>query len=395
MFRSFVLFAHKSLCESLFGFIAHEPHRGEGFFITYRMHEMSPIRFGRNSLHTTLRAIRTRTKLPSRISNSSRTALVTGGAGFIGSNLCRELLARGYAVFAVDNYITGRKENLKPLLTNPQFRFFKLDIVHEVFPKSFAKHPLDFIFHLACPTGVPNIEHMGEEMLLTSSIGTRNVLEIARLHRAKVIFTSSCEVYGNSKVFPQSEDYPGNVNPIGPRSPYEEGKRFSESLIVAYARKYGIKANIVRIFNTYGPGMSPKDKRVIPQFLRSLANGEPIRIYGNGKQSRTHLYIDDLIRGLLLVSAKGAPVEVYNIGGSKAMTVEALARIMMRITKRPKRISFEPHFVEDHFRRLPSVEKIKRLGWRQTVTLEQGMRRMIDSYGPIAETRGIRSNKEG
>jgi len=201
---------------------------------------------------------------------NNQSVLITGGAGFIGRNLCQALLAKDYQVYVVDNLITGRIENIEPLLKNKKFHFFKLDIIKSKFKKIFSYIPLKQIYHLACPTGVPNIQKFAKEMTLVNSLGTINVLELVRKHKAKLIFASSCEVYGEPKVFPQGESYCGNVDPIGPRSPYEEGKRFSEALIATYLKKYNLDARILRIFNTYGPGMSLEDQRVIPRFLKSI-----------------------------------------------------------------------------------------------------------------------------
>jgi len=271
---------------------------------------------------------------PHRQEYGNTSVLVTGGAGFIGSNLCRTLLERGFVVYAVDNFITGREENITPLLENARFHFTKIDVTDTVFYERFADIPVDYVYHLACPTGVPNIKILGEQMLLTSAIGTKNTLQIAQLHNARLLFTSSSEIYGEPEAFPQHEDYTGNVNPIGPRSAYEEGKRFSESMIALYVRKYGINARIVRLFNTYGPGMSLLDQRVIPQFLNSILQGSDLLVYGDGNQTRTHLYVDDLIRALFLVMEGGNDGEVYNIGGEIPITVRQLAESILKIISR-------------------------------------------------------------
>lgn len=307
-------------------------------------------------------------------------ALVTGGAGFVGSNLCRFLLAAGYRVIAVDNLITGRKKNLAALRVNPQFQFNQVDIVDQSFVSAFQRTPLDVIFHLACPTGVPNIQRYGEEMLLTNSVGTKHVLDLARRHGAAIVFTSSCEVYGQPAVFPQHEQYHGNVDPIGPRSAYEEGKRFAESLIVSLSKKYELKAKIVRIFNAYGPHMSPHDQRVIPRFLRSVSTDTALTIYGDGTQERTFLYIEDLIHGLLLVHQHGQPYEVYNLGSDQTITINELASLILKLTGRANGIAHLPHFIEDHYRRLPSLEKIRSLGWQPIVQLEDGLQKMMRAW---------------
>lgn len=317
----------------------------------------------------------------SRTLNGGTSVLVTGGAGFIGSHLCRVLLTRGHEVYAVDNEITGRRENIVPLLDHERFHFVPMDIVSASFPRYFKDRSFHQVYHLACPTGVPNIRLLAEEMLRTCSIGTLHVLELARRHRAAAVLASSCEVYGQPEVFPQSESYHGNVDPIGPRSPYEEGKRFAESVFAMYARKYGVDAKIIRFFNVYGPGMSPQDQRVIPRFLWGIAGKNHLTVYGNGEQTRTFLYIDDLIHGLLLIMRKGRAAEAYNIGGRTQITIKALARLMLKLTKFEDGITFTPHFIEDHRGRQPSLEKIAVLGWRQTVSLEEGLKRMIAAWG--------------
>lgn len=312
--------------------------------------------------------------------------LITGGAGFIGSHLCKILLNKGHKVICVDNLITGDKKNINNLFKNSNFKFIELDIAKDSLalsgkPGQFS-HPkddqplaetLNYIFHLACPTGVPNLVTLAEEMLLVNSLGTRNVLELARKTKAKVLFASSSEVYGDPQVFPQTEEYTGNVSPIGIRSPYEEGKRFSESLVIMYVRKYNIDARIVRIFNTYGEGMSNKDSRVIPKFLRQVKIGESLTVEGKGEQTRTFCYVDDLIDGLILVLNKGLSGEVYNIGSDKEIRIFDLAKLTIKITKSKSKIKFIKRPTHDHKRRLPDIGKIKKLGWRPKVTLEKGI----------------------
>ena len=310
-----------------------------------------------------------------------RTTLVTGGAGFIGTHLTETLLARGDDVYVVDNFITGERENVLAFLEHDRYHFSQLDITTPAFLAEYATIPFGQIFHLACPTGVPNIEKLSMEMLFACSVGTLNVMEVARAQGATVLFTSSCEVYGEPLVSPQTDCYTGNVNPTGPRCAYEEGKRFSESTVATYVRKYGIDAKIVRIFNTYGPGMSRRDERVLPRFLRSIQKGEPLTIYGNGSQQRTFLYIEDLIQALLLVIEEGETGEVYNIGGTEPVSIRDLASLVIAMTSHSTGVQFLPHFTEDHSQRLPDTAKLAALGWRQQVSLTQGLRQMIEAYG--------------
>ncbi|RJR13363.1 NAD-dependent epimerase/dehydratase family protein [Candidatus Parcubacteria bacterium] len=306
--------------------------------------------------------------------------LVTGGGGFIGSNLCRTLLKEGHRVVAIDNLITGKAENTVSLLTNPNFLFIEKDITDPSFLHTFEKEKFDYIYHLACPTGVPNLTILAEEMLRTCSIGTLHVLELAKLHGSRVLYASSAEVYGDPEVFPQTESYTGNADPVGPRSAYEEGKRFSESCVVMYVRRHAISGVIVRIFNTYGPGMSLDDTRVIPQFIKSVRDEKPFRIYGEGTQTRAHLFIDDLLRGLQLVMEKGEAGEAYNVGSATPMTIRNLADLLISLTNHKAGIDFQPHFISDHGGREPSVEKVKKLGWKQEVQLKEGLEKMIATY---------------
>lgn len=308
---------------------------------------------------------------------SREVILITGGAGFIGSNLCRILLTEGYDVHAVDNLITGSLSNITELLGDTRFHFHEMDICDSEFLNAFRTVPIGKIFHLACPTGVRNIMPLGEEMILTCSIGTRHALEVARATGASLVYSSSAEVYGNPLMFPQEEGYSGNVHPTGARSAYEEGKRFGEALVKLYALKYSVSAKIVRIFNTFGPGMSLSDQRVIPQFLRALLSGEPLTIYGDGSQTRTYLYIDDLIRGLRLALERGQAGEVYNVGGMREMTVKELAEKVLSLSGHASSIAFVPHFIEDHSRRCPSTARIRALGWAPQVDLDEGLTRMM------------------
>lgn len=311
----------------------------------------------------------------------NKKVLVAGGSGFIGSNLSRALLDAGASVDCVDSLITGRIESIDSLRSHRRFRYFKFDITDRDFFNTFSKEHYDEIYHLACPTGVPNIQLYGEEMLKTCSIGTDNILRLACTHNAKVLYASSAEVYGDPEVFPQHEEYSGNVHPTGPRSAYEEGKRFSEALVRAYVEKYQLDAKIVRIFNTFGIGMSPDDTRVIPRFLKLIKEGKKIVIYGDGTQTRTHLYVDDLIAGLMMVLENGCAGEVYNVGGDKQLTIADLAELIKSLTTLTVDVEYQPHFIEDHSGRHPMVSKVKELGWDPHIDVTEGLVRMLPSYG--------------
>ncbi|MGI9305662.1 MAG: NAD-dependent epimerase/dehydratase family protein [Gammaproteobacteria bacterium] len=316
----------------------------------------------------------------------SRSVLITGGAGFIGSNLASLLLGRDYYVDCVDNLITGNMDSINPLRSN-KFRFFKVDITSPEFHQACGEHHYDYIYHLACPTGVPNIKKLGEEMLRTCSVGTDNALRLALMHGSGLLYTSSAEVYGNPEVFPQEENYHGNVDPIGARSAYEEGKRFSEALLVHYVRTYGMNARIVRIFNAFGPGMSMTDQRVIPQFIKRIKQGEKVVIYGDGSQTRTLLYVDDLVEGLKLVMEEGAAGEVYNIGGTKQLSINELSELIGRLTPHKVDVEFQPHFIEDHIGREPAVSKVRGLGWEPRTDVLDGLKNMLALHGLLAEDR--------
>lgn len=311
-----------------------------------------------------------------------KKVLITGGAGFIGSNLCKTLLDKGYVVIAVDNLITSSEENIQKLSHRENFTFIKHDVVNP-FSKSLLAEiaGVDSIFHLACPTGVPNIETLGEEMIRTCSEGTRNVLEVARINKAKLLLTSSSEIYGDPLVRPQKETYTGNVDPIGLRSPYEEGKRIAETWVELYVRKYATDAKIVRIFNTYGPQMSMADSRVIPNFVASLKNGKPLTVQGEGLQKRTFCYVDDLIHGFITVIEKGKAGDVYNVGSDQEITIIELARLLSKLAGKDAPITFIDRPSHDHQQRLPDLEKIMSLGWKMNVTLEEGLKKTLQSYG--------------
>jgi nucleoside-diphosphate-sugar epimerase len=313
--------------------------------------------------------------------------LVAGGAGFIGSNLARALLARGMEVDCVDDLSTGRQNNISDLKRDPSFRFIRLDVSNAKGCARLLRRHYSEIYHLACPTGVPNIEILGEEMLLSSSAGTYNLLRIARRTGARFLFTSTAEAYGDPQVFPQPESYAGNVDPVGPRSAYEEAKRFGEALTCYYGRKHAIDVRIIRIFNTYGPRMSPDDQRVIPQMIGSLIHGEPVSIYGDGSQTRTFMHVNDLVAGLLTVMGRGRNGEVYNIGGSQQLTIKALFDAVKKATGLRGRAIFEKHFISDHRGRWPDTSKVEALGWKQKVSLEEGLREIYAEFLSTFELR--------
>jgi len=306
--------------------------------------------------------------------------LITGGAGFVGSNLAAKLIAQKHKVIAVDNFITSARENIEGLLANPNFEFHELDVTNLEFKNKFInwESKIDQVYNLACPTGVSNLTRLAEEMIDTCSVGAKQILEVAKKHQAKVVITSTAEIYGDPQRFPQTEDYTGNVDPVGKRSAYEEGKRFKEALAAMFVRKYKLDVKIVRLFNAYGPGMSVNDPRVHPHMIRQVLNGLPPIVYGDGLQTRTFCYIDDTINAMQLVMKNGEAGQVYNIGSDQPISMKELAEKIIQLTGAKLRIGYQQHFINDHHNRLPGLDKIKALGWERKINLEEGTKRTIE-----------------
>jgi len=319
--------------------------------------------------------------------------LVTGGAGFIGSALSKSLIDDGYKVFCIDNLITGDKKNIEELLKNPRFEFIEQDITKPVqsstlrqrFGQEFKVQSLDFIFHLASPAS-PNkkskrsyINHPIETML-ANSVGTYNLLNLARESNASFLYASSSEIYGDPKVSPQREDYWGHVNPNGIRSVYDEAKRFGESLCLAYFRKYKVNARIVRIFNTYGPNMMIDDGRVVSNFINQAITNSKITVYGEGTQTRSFCYIDDMVDGLKkALFLKNTVGEVINLGNPDERTIIDLAKLIKEIVGSSSNIIFEELPEDDPKSRKPDISKAKRLlDWTPRVSLKEGLKKTID-----------------
>jgi len=300
--------------------------------------------------------------------------LVTGGAGFIGSHLCDRLIADGCDVICLDNYFTGSKDNVRHLIGNPRFELVRHDITTPYYAE------VDKIFNLACPASPVYYQYNPIKTLKTSIYGTLNMLGLAKRVRAKILQASTSEVYGDPSIHPQVESYWGNVNPIGIRSCYDEGKRAAETLCMDYHRQHGIRVKIIRIFNTYGPRMNPNDGRVVSNFIVQALKGEDITIYGSGQQTRSFQYIDDLVEGMVRMMNTGddftGPV---NIGNPGEFSMLELAQETLRLTGSQSRLVYQPLPQDDPRQRKPDISlACERLnGWQPTVPLEEGLRKTI------------------
>jgi dTDP-glucose 4,6-dehydratase len=301
---------------------------------------------------------------------------VTGGAGFIGSHLCESFLSQGHEVLCMDNYSTGAKNNIAPFLKNPRFRF----IDHNVSRYIEVPEPLDFILHFASPASPVDYLELPIPTLKVGALGTHNTLGLAKAKDAVFLLASTSEVYGDPLMRPQTEDYWGNVNPIGPRGVYDEAKRFAEAMTMAYHRYHGLKTRIVRIFNTYGPRMRLLDGRVVPNFIMQALKGEPLTVYGEGQQTRSFQYVDDLVAGLnkLLHAEYHLPV---NIGNPNEMTVLEFAKKIIEITGSKSTIIYKPLPEDDPQVRQPDISRAKEiLGWEPKVNLELGLQKTIEYF---------------
>ena len=302
--------------------------------------------------------------------------VVTGGSGFLGSHLCEALLVRGDVVVCVDNLSSGRLSNVEHLLGNPRFTFVQADVSLALD----VDGPVDAVAHLASPASPNDYHSRPLETLAVGSRGTENCLELARRHSVRVVLASTSEVYGDPLVHPQTESYFGNVNPTGPRSVYDEAKRFAEALSAAYRRTCGVDAGIVRIFNTYGPRMRPHDGRVVSSFVTQALAGAPLTIYGDGAQTRSFCYVDDLVRGLVAMLDCSEPGPV-NLGNPEERTVGELAALVLAMTGSRSPVVHLPLPVEDPTRRRPVIDLAEeRLGWSPQVSTEEGLRRTIDWF---------------
>ena len=304
------------------------------------------------------------------------TAVVTGGAGFLGSHLCDHLVSKGYRVICIDNLDTGSLQNVEHL-RGDEFLFINQDVtLHLDIPE-----PVDVVFHLAALASPIDYLRMPLHSLKVGSYGTHNALGLAKWKRARFLISSTSEVYGDPQVHPQPETYWGNVNPIGPRGVYDEAKRYSEAMAVAYHTQQGVDTSIARIFNTYGPRMRPSDGRAVPTFVRQALEGKPLTVFGDGTQTRSFCYVDDLIRGLVALAESGEHLPV-NLGNPAEFTLNELAEVVLRITGSKSELVYEALPVDDPQVRQPDITRARQLlGWEPKIQLEEGLQRMLPSFG--------------
>ncbi|HEY8224772.1 MAG TPA: UDP-glucuronic acid decarboxylase family protein [Pyrinomonadaceae bacterium] len=301
--------------------------------------------------------------------------LVTGGAGFIGSHLCERLIGEGHDVICLDNFFTGRRENIFPLLDNPRFELVRHDVIEPILLE------VDQIYNLACPASPIHYQYNPVKTVKTNVMGTINMLGLAKRVKARILQASTSEIYGDPLVHPQTEEYWGNVNPIGLRSCYDEGKRLAETLMMDYHRQNNVDTRIARIFNTYGPRMLENDGRVVSNFVVQALRGEPLTLYGEGNQTRSFCYVDDLVEGLIrLMNADGLHQPV-NLGNPREFTIKQLGEQVMKICGRQSDFKFLPLPEDDPRQRKPDITTAQRaLGWSPTVPLPQGLERTVQYF---------------
>ncbi|KAB2963304.1 MAG: SDR family oxidoreductase [Thermoanaerobaculia bacterium] len=313
-------------------------------------------------------------------------AVVTGGAGFLGSHLCEKMLGAGHSVVCVDNLITGKRENIAHLLGRPDFEF----VLHDVSKPIELDGPVDYVLHFASPASPIDYLELPIQTLKVGSLGTHNALGLAKSKGARYLLASTSEVYGDPLVHPQPESYWGNVNPVGPRGVYDEAKRFAEAMTMAYHRVHGLETRIVRIFNTYGPRMRPRDGRVVPAFIQQALAGEPMTVFGDGGQTRSFCFVDDLIEGIfrLLTSDEVMPT---NIGNPHEMTILEFAERIRELIGSQSPIDFRPLPEDDPKTRQPDITKARALlGWEPRVPLDEGLGRTIEYFRSLSAAERLR-----
>jgi len=312
--------------------------------------------------------------------SATKRTLVTGGAGFLGSFLCERLLAEGHEVIALDNFFTGSKRNITPLLGNSSFELIRHDVVEPILIE------VDWIFNLACPASPVHYQYNPVKTVKTSVMGAINMLGLAKRVQAQILQASTSEVYGDPEVHPQTEDYWGSVNPIGPRSCYDEGKRVAETLVMDYHRQNQVDAKIIRIFNTYGPRMHPNDGRVVSNFIVAALNNDPITLFGDGSQTRSFCYVDDLIEGILRMMQSEDFIGPVNLGNPGEFTVMELAQKVIQLTNSRSQVIPQEKREDDPTRRRPDISLAQqKLGWQPQVPLENGLQKTIAYFDGLLQ----------
>lgn len=317
----------------------------------------------------------------------AKKVLITGGAGFIGSHLSEKLLNLNYQIVCLDNLITGQKKNIAHLLKNPNFKFIEADVANKKTYQllNIKDQNFNYILHLASPAGANPHSPLSYYQLpiktyLVNSIGTHYLLQLVKKTGAEFLFASTSEVYGNPKKHPQKETYFGNVNPVGPRSCYDESKRFGEMATITYSKKHNLKSKIIRIFNTYGPKMNPDDGRAVPLFITQALKNKPIIIYGTGKQTRSFCYIDDLVKGIIQVIDKGKPREIYNLGNPEETTINQIVEKIISLVNSKSKITHKKELKDDPQKRCPDINKVKQLNWQPEISLDEGLQKTIKYF---------------
>ena len=312
--------------------------------------------------------------------SATKRTLVTGGAGFLGSFLCERLLTAGHEVIALDNFFTGSKQNIDHLFGNSNFELIRHDIVEPILIE------VDWIFNLACPASPVHYQYNPVKTVKTSVMGAINMLGLAKRVRARILQASTSEVYGDPEVHPQTEDYWGSVNPIGPRSCYDEGKRVAETLVMDYHRQNQVDVKIIRIFNTYGPRMHPNDGRVVSNFIVAALNNDPITLFGDGSQTRSFCYVDDLIEGILRMMQSEDFIGPVNLGNPGEFTVMELAQKVIQLTNSRSQVIPQEKREDDPTRRRPDISLAQqKLGWQPQVPLEEGLQKTIDYFDGLLQ----------
>ena len=308
----------------------------------------------------------------------SQRILVTGGAGFLGSFLCEQLIQQGDDVLALDNLFTGNKRNIAHLLDNQKFEFIRHDVVEPILLE------VDWIFNLACPASPVHYQHNPVKTIKTCMLGAINMLGLAKRVKARILQASTSEIYGDPEVHPQVEDYWGSVNPIGPRSCYDEGKRVAETLMSDYRRQNGVDTRIVRIFNTYGPRMHPEDGRVVSNFIVAALRNNPLVLYGDGEQTRSFCYVSDMIKGIMQMMQQEHCPGPVNLGNPGEFTIRELAEQVVELTNSRSQITYQPAREDDPGRRRPNIQLAKeQLSWEPTVPLKEGLRHTIQYFDEL------------